>query len=212
MTDAVALGLGCVDPCEAQTALERLGRGRFGDQGEGIVRLEARASDEGMLWIGSTRELWPEPRVWRAGLAEEPHPGPRDAVGAKRADRAVLDRAKALAVARGWTETLLVDAEGFVVEGVRSNLVVALPTGRLVTPPLSRGAVRGVARSILLGALPELEQADLAGKDLALADELIAVNAVRGACAIVALDDRPIGGGAAGPWAAQLSLLLDSHA
>lgn len=192
--------------------MERLGSGRFGDEGEGVVRLEARAGGGSMLWIGATRELGPEPPIWRAVLAEEPHPGPRDEVGAKRADREVLDRARVLATARGWNETLLLDADGFAVEGARTNLIVALPTGRLVTPPLRRGAVRGVARSILLDALPELEQADLVGRELALADELIAVNAVRGACAIVSLGDRPIGGGTAGPWATQLSLLLDSHA
>lgn len=212
VTDSGALGLGNADPNEARTALERLGLGRFGGEGEGIVRLEARAGKNGMLWLGTTRELGPEPATWRAGLAAEPHPGPRDGVGAKRADRALLDRALALAVARGWNETLLVDAEGFAVEGARSNLIVALATGRLVTPPLRRGAVRGVARSILLDALPELEQADLAAEELGRADELIAVNSVRGARAIVSLGERPIGDGTTGPWAAQLSLLLDSNA
>ena len=212
VTDTAALGLGTIDPDEARRVIERLGLGRFGDEGEGIVRLEARAGEEGMLWIGATREVGPEPRVWRAGFAEEHHPGPRDDVGAKRADRAVLDRAKALAVARGWDETLLLDAEGFAVDGSRANLIVALPTGRLVTPPLGRGAVRGVARSILIEALPELEEADLAGEALSQADELIAVNSVRGARAIVSLGERPIGDGTIGPWAAQLSLLLDAHA
>ncbi len=75
-----------------------------------------------------------------------------------------------------------------------------------------RGAVRGVARSILMHALPELVEADVAGEDLRAADELIAVNAVRGAHPIVALDGLPIAGGNPGPWAAQLALLLDANA
>ncbi len=212
MTDASSLGLGNVDPELAETAILRLGQASFGSRGEGIVRIEARSGREGMRWIGTTREVGPEPETWTAGTAAEHHPGPRDDVGAKRADRAVLDRAKALADNRGWNETLLLDAEGFAVEGTRSNLVVALSSGRLVTPPLRRGAVRGVARAILIAALPELEEADVAGEDLALADELIAVNSVRGARPIVALNELPIAGRNPGPWAAQLSLLLDASA
>jgi len=196
----------------AGRAIHRLGQGSFGEQGEGIVRVEARGGHEGTLWIGTTRELGAEPATWRAGLTSEPHPGPRDEVGAKRADRALLDRARAAAGERGWNEALLLDAEGFAVEGTRSNLIVALASGRLVTPPLRRGAVRGVARTILMRALPELEEADVVGEDLPRADELIAVNAVRGARPIVALDELPIAGGSPGPWAAQLSLILDANA
>lgn len=196
----------------AETAILRLGQGSFGAQGEGIVRIEARGGRDGVLWIGTTRELGPEPAAWLAGLAAEDHPGPRDEVGAKRADRALLDRARALASERGWNESLLLDGEGFAVEGTRSNLIVALPSGRLVTPPLRRGAVRGVARGILLAALPELEEGDVVGESLPRADELIAVNSVRGARPIVSLDERPIAGGNPGPWAAQLSLVLDASA
>ncbi|MCP5068993.1 MAG: aminotransferase class IV [bacterium] len=212
IVDAAALGLGEIDPEVAQTAILRLGLGHFERGSQGIVRLEARTGPDGMLWIGTTRELGPEPPTWRAGLGTEQHPGPRDEVGAKRADRALLDRSRNLAIERGWDEALLVDREGFAVEGTRSNLIVALATGQLVTPPIRRGAVRGIARGILLDSLPELEEADVAGRELDRAEELIAVNSVRGARPIVALGDRPIAGGSPGPWAAQLSLLLDANA
>lgn len=208
--DAAALGLGTIDAGSARNALEQLGRDRFGEAGHGIVRLEARRGADGPDWLGTARALGPEASTWKAGISEQTHPGPRDAVGAKRADRALFDDAKQAAQEQGWDEGLLVDAEGFAVEGARSNLVVALASGRLVTPPLARGAVRGVARSILLDELPELEEADVRGDELARADELIAINSVRGACAIVALDERPVRAGRPGPWAAQLALLLDA--
>ncbi len=210
--DASALGLGEIDPALAQQALLDLARRHFGDEGEGIVRLEARAGAGGVVWLGTPREVGPEPATWSVGIAAEPHPGPRDEVGAKRADRAAFDRAKREATERGWDEALLVNADGVAVEGSRSNLVVALASGRLVTPPLARGAVQGVARAILRDHLPELEEADVAATDLPRAEELIAVNSVRGARSIVALDGRPVGDGAPGPWAAQLGLLLDANA
>ena len=84
----------------------------------------------------------------------------------------------------------------------------SVPSGRLSTPDLSLGAVAGVAREILREQVPELETATIRRDQLTRAREIIAVNAVRGAAAIVSLDAANVADGEPGPWAARLGAML----
>jgi branched-subunit amino acid aminotransferase/4-amino-4-deoxychorismate lyase len=52
--------------------------------------------------------------------------------------------------------------------------------------------------------VPDLERERLDRGDVAEAEELMAINAVRGVVAIVELDGRPVGGGRPGPRAGDL--------
>lgn len=203
--DAGLLGLGALDPEACRAALVAEARRAFAD-GEGIVRLEARAASAGPpRLLATTRELGVEPAQWRAAIAREPHPGPAPWSAAKTAARAHFERALADATAAGADEALLLDAAGFLVEGARTNLVVVRASGAVVTPPLARGAQAGIGRTILLERTPELAEADVGLPELSDALELIAVNAVRGARPIVALDGQPVGGGLPGPWSERLA-------
>jgi branched-subunit amino acid aminotransferase/4-amino-4-deoxychorismate lyase len=107
-------------------------------------------------------------------------------------------------------EAALFDGEGFLIEGARSNFVLALGDGSLATPSLVRGGVAGVAREILLERLPEIAETELHQRALGEARELIAVNAVRGSRPVVELDGQPVGDGRPGPAARQLSEILAS--
>ncbi len=107
----------------------------------------------------------------------------------------------------GADEALLLDAAGFLVEGARSNVFVARPDGALVTPPLCRGAVAGVAREIVLERIPEAIEDDVGRELLMQAREVILVNAVRGAVRAESIDGRALAGGAA-PWTRRLRELL----
>jgi len=209
--DAALLGIGALAPEAARAALVALGRRAFPD-GEGVIRLEARAGAPGSPpeLVGTARVLGPEPAVWRAALGPEPHPGASPWSAAKTGERAFHDRALAAAAAAGADEALLVDAGGFLVEGARTSLVVVLASGALATPPLARGAQAGVARAILLERVAGLVEGDVAAAELADARELVAANAVRGARPVVALGGRPIAGGRPGPWAARLRAALDA--
>jgi branched-subunit amino acid aminotransferase/4-amino-4-deoxychorismate lyase len=203
--DAVLLGLGALEPEAVRAALLGLARRAFPDA-EGVIRLEARAGDGGTpVLLETTRPLGPEPATWRAVLAREPHPGASPWSRAKSNARAAYERALAEAAADGADEALLADVGGFLVEGARTSLVVVLGSGALVTPPLARGAQAGIARALLLERVAELAEADVPLPELAAARELIAVNAVRGPRAIVALGGCLVGDGAAGPWAVRLT-------
>lgn len=202
--DAALLGIGALDPAACRTALRAEARRAFPD-GEGVVRLAARRGADGPVLHASARALGPEPAAWRAVVAREPHPGPSAWSAAKTGERTAYERALAEAAAAGADEAVLVDAAGFAVEGARTSLVVVLATGALVTPALARGAQAGIGRALLLERVPALAEADVAVAALAAARELIAVNAVRGPRPVVALDGRPIGTGAPGPWSVRLA-------
>jgi len=204
--DAALLGIGALPAEAARDALEALGRRAFPD-GEGVIRLEARAAPGGGMpeLLETSRALGPEPPAWRAALAPEPHPGASPWSAAKTSERSFYERALAAAEVAGADEAVLVDAAGFLVEGARTSLVVVLASGALATPPLARGGQAGIGRTILLERVSELREADVAAAELPAACELIAVNAVRGARPVVALDGRPVGSGVPGPWAVRLA-------
>lgn len=205
MRDAALLGLGALDPDACRAALVEAARRVFPD-GEGVVRLEARRDAAGRPALGTaTRALGPDPDRWRAVVPPLPHPGPSPWSAAKAGRRDCYEAALALAAAAGAQEAVLVDADGFVVEGARTSLIVVLAAGAAVTPPLARGAQAGIGRAILLERVRALAEADVPAAALADARELIAVNAVRGPRAIVALGDRTIGTGAPGPWLRRLA-------
>ncbi|MBS1213166.1 MAG: 4-amino-4-deoxychorismate lyase [Proteobacteria bacterium] len=90
-------------------------------------------------------------------------------------------------------EGLMLDSEGFVVEGVMSNLFLS-KGGRLMTPLLDRCGVRGVMRSLVtrLGAAEGLPVSEgrVTPADLIAADELFLTNSVIGLWPISQLGDR----------------------
>lgn len=212
--DAAALGLGAVDAALARRALHELGHAVFG-AGEGVVRLEARrSSDGGVSLAATTRSLGADPGVWRAITAPLVHEGGPAPHGAKLALRPLYTRAAEQAAGGGADEALLLDAQGRLVEGARSNLVAVGVDGVAAVPPAERGAVAGVALEACLVLAPPgtLVRRDVPREDLPRLRELVALNAVRGAVPIVALDGHPVGDGAPGPLASRLAAILDAHA
>ncbi len=208
--DAALLGVGRLDEDRCREALERLGRAAFAG-GEGIVRLQASRDADGRVHlVGLPRDLGPEPEAWRAVSAPFPHGGPTPWRGAKVTGELRLAWAREHAAREGVEEALLFDGAGRLVEGARTSIFVVLADGLLVTPPLARGGVAGVAREILLERVPECAEADVDRNAVARARELVATSAPRGARGLIALDGTPVGGGEPGPWARRLDAVLDA--
>jgi branched-subunit amino acid aminotransferase/4-amino-4-deoxychorismate lyase len=207
--DTRALGLPAPEPGLVARAFAELARAAFG-AAEGIVRLHAfpDPATGSLRLLGTPRPVGPEPQIWSAIRAPVVHPGPDPASAAKRHGVLFYDEARDAARAAGVDDTLLFDAEDRLVEGARTNAIVALAGGALVTPPLSRGAVAGLAREILLGRVLELSERDVSSAELAQASELVLCNAVRGARPVARIDDRVIRVSAPGPVAARLAATL----
>ena len=205
---ARALRLGDLEEARVRRALEELARAAFG-AGSGVVRVQASRDGAGVLHlVGTPRALGPEPPAWRAVVVRLGGTAGDAAGGHKVSGRLALARALDAARDAGADEALVVDFAGRLVEGARTNTVVVDAAGRLATPPLALGAVAGIAREVLLERVPELEERIVSLRELSRAAEIVAVNAVRGARAVVALDGRPVGAGVPGPASRRLDAEL----
>lgn len=175
-------------------------------RGDGIVRIEWSGAAPRLS--ASTRPLGAEPETWRAITARALHPGPAARAGTKSLDVPAWDAARAERSAAGVDESLLFDGAGRLVEGSRTNLVVVTEEGFCLTPARGLGPVEGLGLELAREAVPAIvETLGIDRKTLARARELVAVNAVRGAVAIVELDGQAIGEGRSGPLAARLRAL-----
>ena len=205
---AKALRLGEVAEATIRRALTELGEATLPD-GEGVIRLQVSRDDDGATHlIGIARKLGNDPSEWSAIIVALPHDGASLVDGMKVTSRLTLSLAAEDARVAGVDEAVLFDAAGHLIEGARTNLFVAAQDGSLWTPPIASGAVAGIARTLALERIPEIEERDIAKSELLAAQELIAVNAVRGARPITRLNDRKVGEGRPGPWSARLAEVL----
>ena len=208
--DARALGVGAVDAEAARRGFLELGSKVFGPA-EGVIRLQASRDGEGRVrLLALARALGAEPAAWRAITLPFAHPGPAPWGGAKVSGRLLYALGGDAVREAGADEGLLLDAHGRLVEGTRTNLVAVAPDGAPRFPPASRGAVAGVALEVAREGIPELEGGDCTRAGIGALRELVALNAVRGAVAVVEIDDRPVGAGEPGPWSRRLAAALDA--
>jgi len=206
---AKELRLGDVDPALALRALEELAQAAFGD-GDGAVRLQASCDGSGQLHlVALARELGNEPDEWSAVSVALPHEGGGLSAGLKVSSRLTMALAGDAARAAGVDEALLFDASQQLVEGARSNILVAFSDAEILTPAIAAGGVAGIARGLVLERVAGVVQSTVAQTELERAAEIVAVNAVRGAAPIVRLDGKAVGDGRPGPWARRLCEALD---
>jgi branched-chain amino acid aminotransferase len=111
------------------------------------------------------------------------------------------------AMRRGADEALMQNQAGELVECSQSNFFV-VRDGHVLTPPLSAGLLPGITREFILELADELaipaREARLTPADLATADEAFITGTTREVTPVVAVDDRPIGGGTPGEVARRL--------
>ena len=197
---AEALGLDAVPGAgalgaEVAAALAGAGAGphrvRLTALASGAVRVEVVPLDPDPDPTAITLPGW-----WDPGAAIREH---------KTTRYAHFRRAVEEARARGAGHALLLDAAGRPGEAATASLVLVV-AGRAVTPPV-QGILAGVARGVLVEA--GLVGEELVGADaLAEAEEVVAVNALRGAMPVLVVDGRPVGDARPGPVAARLRRAL----
>lgn len=114
-----------------------------------------------------------------------------------------LASALALRAAReaGAAEALVVNRDGFVVEGTTSN-IFAVADGRIITPAIEVGILAGITRANVLQLLAEqqidVELRALTPDALRGLDELFLTSSIREVLPIVRVDGEPIGTGQPG--------------
>lgn len=107
----------------------------------------------------------------------------------------------------GADDAILLNDAGDVTEATTSN-VYLVAAGRIVTPSLDAGILRGTTRSrvLSLAAANGLEATErrVSSAELRRADEIFVSSSVRGVLPVVRLDGEPVGAGTIGPVTARV--------
>jgi branched-chain amino acid aminotransferase len=103
--------------------------------------------------------------------------------------------AKVEALRAGYDEAILLNNEGLVSECTGENLFV-VRNGKVITPPLSAGALEGITQWSVIKILEDLGyeviKGDLARSDLYIAEEIFCVGTAAEVSAINSVDDRTV--------------------
>jgi branched-chain amino acid aminotransferase len=163
-----------------------------------------------MFIIASTISLYPE-EYYSKGLAIITCATRRPAPAALMPQVKSLNylnniMAKVEAIQSGAMEAVMLNEQGYVAECTGDNLFL-LKNGKLLTPPVSDGALDGVTRRVILEladqlGIPWAEQT-LTRYDIFVADECFLTGTAAEVIPVIALDRRPIGEGVPGPLTAK---------
>lgn len=141
------------------------------------VRLVLHAG-RGLTWEAAPLGPPPtEPAVLL--LSAEPTRSSDPLLRHKTTRRALYASAERAATRAGVTDLLFLNERGEITEGARHNLFVERG-GRLLTPPVTSGALPGVYRAQVLATNPNAGEATLRPADLLAADAVYICNSVRG--------------------------------
>jgi branched-chain amino acid aminotransferase len=176
-------------------------------RGVGDLGLDPRKCPRpSVLIIVDTIKLWPE-QVYEAGLsvvtAGTPIPQ-RESLSPRVKSLNYLAHilAKIEGFHAGADEVLMLDSGGFVAEGSGQNIFI-VKDGRLTTPPVYAGILKGVTRDAVIELAHQagypVEETILNRYDVYTADEAFFTGTASEVVAIRQVDGRIIGSGKAGP-------------
>jgi branched-chain amino acid aminotransferase len=110
--------------------------------------------------------------------------------------------AKVEALKAGYDEAILLSPQGYVSECTGENLFV-VKGGRIITPPLSAGALEGITQDSVLAIARDLgfdvEFGNILRSDLYTADEAFLTGTAAEVVPIRSVDDRSLSDGKPGP-------------
>jgi branched-chain amino acid aminotransferase len=110
--------------------------------------------------------------------------------------------AKVEALKAGYDEAILLSPQGYVSECTGENIFI-VKHGKLLTPPVSAGALEGITQNSVMTIARDLdlevETANILRSDLYTADEAFLSGTAAEVVPIRAVDDRVIGDGTPGP-------------
>ncbi len=105
----------------------------------------------------------------------------------------------------GYMEAILLNDQGYVAECTGDNIFI-MHKGRLLTPPVQAGNLRGVTRGAAMDIAQSLgiplQEANLTRYDLWIADECFLTGTAAEIIPVVEIDGRKIGTGQPGPTTA----------
>jgi branched-chain amino acid aminotransferase len=157
-------------------------------------------------WVIIARDVHAAPDAWYAnGVSAVTFEATRHLPTLKTTNYLVGKTGLALAEKAGAHEAFYVSPEGYVTEGVTSNVLVV--QGKRVMTPVADclpGITKGGIRPLAEAAGLTWYECNLTRDDLYTADEVWITSAVRELLPIVTVDGKHIHDGKVGPWAKRL--------
>lgn len=176
-------------------------------RGAGTLGLNPnRCKDPSVIIIADTIQLYP-PELYENGMEIVTVATTRNLHGALNPAIKSLNYlnnilAKIEANNAGCEEAIMLNAQGFVAECTGDNIFI-LKDGRLLTPPLSSGALYGITRATVIDLARDagitVSEPNLTRYDLYIADECFLTGTGAEIIPVVKADDRVIGTGKPGP-------------
>jgi branched-chain amino acid aminotransferase len=171
-----------------------------------------------MFIIASTIQLYPEEN-YRKGMALATCATRRPAPAALMPQVKSLNylnnvMAKVEAIQAGALEGVMLNEQGYVAECTGDNLFVA-KNGRVITPPVSDGALDGITRQVIFELAAELGiesiEKSVTRYDIFTADECFLTGSAAEVIPVASLDGRVIGSGSPGPVTQKLMEAFRAH-
>lgn len=201
----------CVETCRANGLREGYIR-LIVTRGKGTLGLDPRRCPKpSVIIIAATIQLYPD-KVYNEGMVIATVPTTRmlvnsvnPAIKSLNYLNNILARIEANLI--GVEEAIMLNTEGFVAECTGDNVFV-IQKGKLLTPPLSAGALYGITRNTVLDCARELgipsAEPNLTRYDLYVADEMFLTGTAAEMVPVVKVDGRVVGNGKPGPITAKL--------
>jgi branched-chain amino acid aminotransferase len=201
----------CVETCKANGLRDGYIR-LLVTRGKGTLGLDPRRCPKpSVIIIAATIQLYPE-KYYAEGLTIVTVPTTRNLVNSVNPAIKSLNYlnnilARIEANNAGVEEAILLNSDGFVAECTGDNVFI-VHKGRLLTPPLSAGALYGITRGTVLDCARKLgiacAEPQLTRYDVYIADEMFLTGTAAEMVPVVKVDGRVIGNGKPGPVTLQL--------
>ena len=116
------------------------------------------------------------------------------------------------AIKAGFDEAIMLNIAGKVVEASAENIFI-VKNEKLITPPISSGALEGITRDTVLELAKEnnisTEIRDISKDELYLADEIFLTGTAAEIKPVIEIDNRMIGNGKTGLMTKQIKILFE---
>ena len=116
------------------------------------------------------------------------------------------------AIKAGFDEAIMLNIAGKVVEASAENIFI-VKNEKLITPPISSGALEGITRDTVLELAKEnnipTEIRDISKDELYLADEIFLTGTAAEIKPVIEIDNRIIGSGKTGSMTKQIKMLFE---
>ena len=189
-------------------------------RGTGNLALAVEPEERHCIVIVVALANRPDETRWERGLSMivgARRRNPRLALDPQAKTGNYLNNVLALHEARlaGADDAIMLNEAGEVTEATTAN-VYLIREGRLYTPALSAGILRGTTRTRILALCEandlEAEEGVVRQADLEEADELFVSSSVKGILPVLQVDGRPVGDGVPGPLTRRIRAWFEAAA